>query len=691
MLATGAAHRCLLHKPLSRRVQRGAPARPPPAQALKGGGGRWGNENRLTPGREKPESQWLPGDEHNYLQSIDEEEDAKASPTEWQRAVGDALGQLQYRYFNWRQDTWSDLQLFMVLNTLVFLAGAWVEGTIIRNMDDSMEPPPEGAGPLVTAWYNLYKVLAVVLGQDLPTGYAGWPSQLFAIITAVFGLASFALVLALIEQVVLEVLENNVKRGSMCYERGHTVVLAWCESSRDIAQLTRILTQLCAANRMAGGGVVVVLTQQRGKLEMEQLFREVVPEEHRFGTRFVFRQGSPLDPASLRMVAASDARSIIVCGDNSKRSKAADAQVLRTCVLLDELLQQLHPTGGGGPIVVAQIKTEDALPLVRYSCSQRVIPVPTNKINARRYVRLLHHPIAAVFSRCLTDFFSPAHGSIDNCPEVEGLTFGELHFRFPDALVVGLANQETSAYQLNPPPGTRVQPGDDIITMRPERWAPGAYHALPEATPVDPGPAWDPCRYIMRSRDEQPMGLNVCGHESCLAMSARAQGTMAAPPLRRDRPASLTSMSSSAWPSPAASWPRPQGSIEPYQSSVQGLYVLPVQYSNTVLAADELLICGWMGDTFMWELLAELDHSDQGLPAGSRVTLFNEHKWTAEYLKGRCEQYQVKSLEVVHVCGDPRSRSDMKRLIDVGRFQAAIVVCDSYWGALDTPDPDRGL
>ena len=32
---------------------------------------------------------------------------------------------------------------------------------------------------------------------------AGWPSQVFAIITAIFGLASFALVLALIEQVGL--------------------------------------------------------------------------------------------------------------------------------------------------------------------------------------------------------------------------------------------------------------------------------------------------------------------------------------------------------------------------------------------------------------------------------------------------------------------------------------------------------
>ncbi len=48
-----------------------------------------------------------------------------------------------------------------------------------------------------------------------------------------------------------------------------------------------------------------------------------------------------------------------------------------------------------------------------------------------RYVRLLHHPIGAAFSRCLTDFYSPAHTSIDTCPEVEGEEFGSLHFRFP--------------------------------------------------------------------------------------------------------------------------------------------------------------------------------------------------------------------------------------------------------------------
>ena len=56
--------------------------------------------------------------------------------------------------------------------------------------------------------------------QDLPEEQAGWPSQLFAVITAVFGLASFALVLALIEQVgwaaVGTLLRDAMRYGAAC-------------------------------------------------------------------------------------------------------------------------------------------------------------------------------------------------------------------------------------------------------------------------------------------------------------------------------------------------------------------------------------------------------------------------------------------------------------------------------------------
>ena len=52
--------------------------------------------------------------------------------------------------------------------------------------------------------------------------------QLFSVLVAIVGLASFALVLALVEQIVLEVIDSNVRRDSKVYEEGHTLVLGWC-------------------------------------------------------------------------------------------------------------------------------------------------------------------------------------------------------------------------------------------------------------------------------------------------------------------------------------------------------------------------------------------------------------------------------------------------------------------------------
>lgn len=47
--------------------------------------------------------------------------------------------------------------------------------------------------------------------------------------------------------------------------------------------------QICWAYRGEGGRTVVVLCA-RQKLDMELLFRRVLPKPARFGTRFVFRQ-----------------------------------------------------------------------------------------------------------------------------------------------------------------------------------------------------------------------------------------------------------------------------------------------------------------------------------------------------------------------------------------------------------------
>lgn len=61
-------------------------------------------------------------------------------------------------------------------------------------------PPCEPQCTIVTL---LIHQPSPVCRQQLPEDYAGFPSQLFAVLTAVFGLASFALVLTFVEQVIV--------------------------------------------------------------------------------------------------------------------------------------------------------------------------------------------------------------------------------------------------------------------------------------------------------------------------------------------------------------------------------------------------------------------------------------------------------------------------------------------------------
>ncbi len=75
--------------------------------------------------------------------------------------------------------------------------------------------------------------------------------------------------------------------------------------------------QLCLAYRNEGGRVIVVLSQVP-KTEMEEMFRYIIPDRERYNSTFVFRQGNPLLPDALRMVAASSASATVIVTDTSR-------------------------------------------------------------------------------------------------------------------------------------------------------------------------------------------------------------------------------------------------------------------------------------------------------------------------------------------------------------------------------------
>lgn len=63
-----------------------------------------------------------------------------------------------------------------------------------------------------------------MFGNSFPDNAAPSLEQAFSLLIAALGIASFAISLALVEQVVLENLDANVRRGSKVYENEHVCV-----------------------------------------------------------------------------------------------------------------------------------------------------------------------------------------------------------------------------------------------------------------------------------------------------------------------------------------------------------------------------------------------------------------------------------------------------------------------------------
>lgn len=664
---------------------------------------KWGNENRLGP-RPSPPIRSLNMLNLSSTRKSETEGELKRAWRSVSRVWNDLVGEMLYRYYNWRQDTLSDLQLFVAFNAAILGLGAVLHHKIVEASSPSsavtvnIDPDqlqlqagvPEGSVP--DWWSDIYRVLMVVLGQDLPPQHAGFALQAFGVATAVLGLASFALVLALIEQVVLEVLEGNVRRGSRVYETNHYVVVAWGESARDLAQVTRVLLELCAAFAAQGGTSIAVLIAQREKLEMESMYREAVPMERRYGSQLVFRQGSPLDPAALRLVSAHRARSVVIMGDYSRPVRESDAQVLRCAVLLDELAAAEGNTDEStsfvfhelpSPIVIADVQGSSTPDLISYACSDRVIPVRTSLINARRYARLLQHPVIASISHALFDHTSQSHCDIVPLHNsLEGLEFAAMHALYPYSIVAGIIDAQTGETVLNPLPSTRLEAGKGLVMLRSAALRSGPLRTAMPGYLLSQG--WDPGAYVLRSSTEEEDG----GWKEGEGEEGGGEGVVA-----KHHPLPQTPLKPKAPPalgpgartcdecSPGGARSDVQRYLKPLQSWQE--QEMPAAYfARKGLSSEkgrDVLVTGWAGHAFMAQLLQELDSGAHALPPGTNIIIVNDYEW--QELAVKCKISRIKSLRVHHVKADPRDRAALSKAIDISRLAVAIVMHDKQWSA----------
>eukprot|EP00884_Botryococcus_braunii_P022121 jgi/Botrbrau1/8593/Bobra.0380s0014.1 len=518
-------------------------------------------------------------------------------PLSWTNLTQDEiLERFAYKYFNWRKDTWDDLTLFMMFNVMLMILAGIVKVTLVDGIDGESKPFA----------LALYEILVVVFGQELPPDNARWVEQVFGIAAITTGLALFALVLALVEQVVLQVLEENVQRGSRVFETGHILVLGWCDTQRDLEMVQKIVQQTCAAFEDEGPNVIVVMTQ-RDKLFMESYFRRMLPMHERRGMQLVIRQGNPLVPADLKRVSAQAASATILVSDSARSPIEADAEIIRAAILLDEL--DVGSPHHHARHIVVQVKTMNSLQTLSRVCSRRIMALHTSQINARRAVRMVKYPVVAATSFIIWNFTSNPQVYVGTFPELEGKRFGELLGYFPTCTIYGLIRRRQHKCILNPAADLVVAEGDELVMMRSTVTPVSQLQPLATPVPIDLGGDWEPSAVSLKVRSSEqasqeppqrkgpPLMHSPSYQREALVRVLETSSFRGDDDEEPDREGE-NGMGGLLLPRLARnsiidSWdmgPRP-----PPQQQTSHLYMLPAEshHEQTVNEPDYVLICGW--------------------------------------------------------------------------------------------------
>lgn len=99
-----------------------------------------------------------------------------SSPQWWKvlnRKLNDLVETLMYQYYNWREDTFSDLTIFILISTVAFIAfGKVLPNVVALDRSLSGEPGIFATDPVSEYWMDLYRVLKVVLVCFLPVFFS---------------------------------------------------------------------------------------------------------------------------------------------------------------------------------------------------------------------------------------------------------------------------------------------------------------------------------------------------------------------------------------------------------------------------------------------------------------------------------------------------------------------------------------
>ncbi len=267
-------------------------------------------------------------------------------------------------------------------------------------------------------------------------------------IVSVFNWAVTISIAATVTAFVVAALNRGIDRlrkgKSPIIDNGHTLILGWSN------RVFPILKELAIANSNVRGATVVIFSDQ----EREFMEDEIESRAEGLGKlKVVTRTGDPTNPADLKRVNVSSAKSVIILDAD----ESGDATVVSTVLAVKAV--NTNPALK----IVAELDDANTAEALSNATNGQVIPVRSHDVIARVTAQASRQPGLAAVALDLLDFDGDEI-YFQSVPALDGKTYKDAVLSFNTASIIGLVGPDGKT-QLNPKAATKIKAGSKVIAI----------------------------------------------------------------------------------------------------------------------------------------------------------------------------------------------------------------------------------
>ena len=301
----------------------------------------------------------------------------------------------------------------------------------------ALNQPLDSGTNLFVFWDAFTKILG--FGSTDP-----WGAQIIKVLYWAIGIAISGAVIGFISNMITRTVAQLKLGKGPVIESGHTLILGWSN------RLFPILKELAIANANVRKPKVVIFST----LAREAMENDIESRVGAMGKmKVITRTGDPTNPADLKRVNVSGAKSIIILDADA----SGDAKVVSTVLAIKAV------NSNPDIRIIAELDDPNIAKAVTSATNGQVIAIRSHDVIARVTAQASRQPGLATVTLNLLDFDGDEIYFTD-AGTLVGRTYSDAILAFNTASVIGVVDAQGQSH-VNPSPSYQFQNGDKVIAI----------------------------------------------------------------------------------------------------------------------------------------------------------------------------------------------------------------------------------